>query len=714
MKRIHMITTILLIVALALSFGTSFASAQEQSIRTPLPSVSAEEESDGIIFGFYGGGITREPATETIVQVSIAHMCEVNDELVLKTVEICGENGIPVKTFDVNETLESVADSYNELKSLSDRFERTADAEIGKEAATLAQEMRSRSFSTAYFTLDLNDLKQDLTLGDRVPIIAKATLIHHAEALVIERSLSVEYQPGLTSSSPEGQPMSILPPLQDLEPGVQHVHTEYSWWDLAYWFRPAPSVEEQAQAAKNAGLSWVIITDHEEMMDAGDWNNAKQDCEDAEMITGIKVMLGEEVGSVDPFSSQGHYLAYDINSYVDADNNCQDMIDDVNSQGGFGYIAHPFNPPDDWADWSATGYTGLEIMNGPTAQASAINKWTEILEDPSARIFAIGNSDAHFPEEVANAYVYCDTGEAVTHSSVYSALENGHSVVTNGPLFAFTIGDAEIGDTTAIGTAAITLDIAWESYLFGALQKIEVYNNEGLVETITDGISGPSGLIHVPVIIPPQTHYFRLKGIFYYDYEAYTNPIWVDYTGPREDFEWGYSGVSLANWEQYGGDVAWSVRKSGSSKAVITTVHKNGTRGGRLYCDGTNTVTASYSQSPAPTYRAFYVRKDNYSYFLTTNAYFYRMVHVTINTNEMLQYYDGSVHNVCQLDDYTWYLIELRNINYSAGTFDIYVDGDPVKLGARTCVSWGFSSPVIYSSGTTSGGHGNVYLDDIY
>ena len=516
MKPIHLMTAILLI-ALALPFGTSF--------------VSAREESDGILFGFYGGGITREPATETMVQVSIAHTCEVNDELILGKVEICGENGITVKAFDVNETLESVADSYDQLKLLLGKLESAPDQEIGPQAAALVQELRSKSFSTKYFTLDLNDLKQPLALGDRVPIIAKATFLHHGEALVIKRNLSVEYQPSLTSSSPEGQTTSSLLNLQDWKPGVQHVHTNYSSWDISYWYANPPTVSDQAQAAQNEGLSWIIITDHHTMMDAEAWNDQKIECQAAEEATGIKVMLGLEVGSCNIFLSHGHYLAYDIDSYVSPPNNCQDMIDEVNSQGGFGFIAHPYGGVLDtlsWDDWNVTGYTGLEIMNGPTASANAINKWTQILTNPSARIFGIGNSDAHFTHEVANAYTWCNIGETITHSSVYSALENGRSVVTNGPLIAFTIGDKKIGDTVTTAAQNAFLDIAWMGINFGPIQKIEAYSNEGLIKTKT--VSGITGSTSVMVYVTPQTLYVRLKGIFS-NGEAYTNPIWVVYSG---------------------------------------------------------------------------------------------------------------------------------------------------------------------------------------
>jgi hypothetical protein len=184
-----------------------------------------------------------------------------------------------------------------------------------------------------------------------------------------------------------------------------------------------------------------------------------------------------------------------------------------------------------------------------------------------------------------------------------------------------------------------------------------------------------------------------------------------------EDFEWGSNDVSLAT---SGGDVTWSVQASGNSKAVITTTqHIHGTKGGKLYCDGTNAVIARYQQSPAPTDRGFYIRKDDYAYFSTSNAYNWRRVAVSIDTNEMLQYYDGSLHNVWQLEADTWYLIELKNMNYSAGTFDIYIynaNGSLLKskTGATMHFTWGPNPYVSYSCAATSGGHDSVYLDDIY
>ena len=163
------------------------------------------QESAGILFGFHGGGVTCEPATETMVQIAIAHTCEVNDELILKKVEIYGEGETPVKVFEVNKTLNSILGKQKRLDELFELLESGMEdeakyEEIDQEAAKLAQEIRDESFSTEYFTLDLRQLKQSLMVGDKIPIIARATLIHNGNLLTLERSVIAEYQASLPGS----------------------------------------------------------------------------------------------------------------------------------------------------------------------------------------------------------------------------------------------------------------------------------------------------------------------------------------------------------------------------------------------------------------------------------------------------------------------------------------------------------------------------------
>jgi len=165
-----------------------------------VPFVSCQREhwgSDGIFFGFYGGGTTREPATGTQVQIAVAHTCVFNDELILEKVEIYGESEIPAQSWAVNMTLNSMSGKLILLDALlilrlvvawiPGAYER-----IMQEGAELGKEMRAESFSTGYFTIDLRQIKQPLTYGE-IPIIAKATLIHNGKRLTLEREVIVEY-----------------------------------------------------------------------------------------------------------------------------------------------------------------------------------------------------------------------------------------------------------------------------------------------------------------------------------------------------------------------------------------------------------------------------------------------------------------------------------------------------------------------------------------
>jgi hypothetical protein len=183
-KRGWLSVRLILVAALAIGMIVSSVVAYRQ----------ASHGSDGIIFGFYGGGITREPATETLVQISVVHTCAFNDELILEKVEIYGESEIPAKSFAVNMTLNSVSGKLRVLDVLLvlQRLFPFAFYGAGPKAAELAAEIRAESFSAGYFTIDLRQIKQPLTTGD-IPIIAKATLIHNGERVTLEREVIVKY-----------------------------------------------------------------------------------------------------------------------------------------------------------------------------------------------------------------------------------------------------------------------------------------------------------------------------------------------------------------------------------------------------------------------------------------------------------------------------------------------------------------------------------------
>jgi len=282
-------------------------------------------------------------------------------------------------------------------------------------------------------------------------------------------------------------------------------------------------------------------------------------------------MLGEEVGSVvpdqyTPLGSRGHYLAYNINSYVFLSSYVllprtgQDMIDAVNNTVSaipgmkpFGIIAHP----DLDAPWMADqfqwedgiertyDYAGLELYNGGhCVNRRIIDAWDRMLVN-GHHLAATGNSDAHWDGRpghtdehpgTSRTYLYLPGFSAMSfpekHRAVYSALQNGNSVASNGPLLVFTVNGHRIGETAQILTGEnATLEIAWSlKPEMGKMREIRVIHNGMVIDYLYD-LTGSSVVKQYPV---SSSGYFRIEGTTDQkhacgtDYGAFANPIYVD------------------------------------------------------------------------------------------------------------------------------------------------------------------------------------------
>jgi hypothetical protein len=190
--------------------------------------------------------------------------------------------------------------------------------------------------------------------------------------------------------------------------GSIHLHTTAS--------DGAASHEEVARIASRAGLDLLIATDHNVLSPGIDARHGE-----------VLLIVGEEIHDTKRDPEANHYLALDIQAHIPGDGaSAQEVIDDVEAQGGFGFIAHPFEhspaftkePELSWVDWQASGYTGLEIWNymsefksylhdlprallyilfpqaaitGPFPETLA--KWDELLLH--RRTVAISGTDAH-------------------------------------------------------------------------------------------------------------------------------------------------------------------------------------------------------------------------------------------------------------------------------------------------------------------------------
>ncbi len=133
-------------------------------------------------------------------------------------------------------------------------------------------------------------------------------------------------------------------------PGNIHIHSTYS--------DGTGNIAEISAAAAAAGLSYIIITDHETL----DGYHEEAIC------NGVVVLVGTEINR-----SCNHYLALGIDSKITSnDLNPQEVIDRVRDSGGLGFIAHPFERGSrfiekgkafPWISWPVFGFNGIEIWN---------------------------------------------------------------------------------------------------------------------------------------------------------------------------------------------------------------------------------------------------------------------------------------------------------------------------------------------------------------
>ncbi len=231
-----------------------------------------------------------------------------------------------------------------------------------------------------------------------------------------------------------------------------------------------------AQAAIQAGIDIVIVTDHNVWVDGleGYYNQDK---------TRVLLLVGEEIHDQTREPQKNHMMIFgaerEMATYAKEP---QRLIDMANEIGGLTFLAHlhdpeakEFNEADlSWVDWEVRGYTGIELWNamsefkgllknklvaiyyafnpervahGPYPQA--LQKWDELTQT-GQRVVAVGGSDAHamnaslgpikrvlFPYEfhfrAINTHIFTEqalTGDLASDKAiVLAALRKGHAFV---------------------------------------------------------------------------------------------------------------------------------------------------------------------------------------------------------------------------------------------------------------------------------------------
>jgi hypothetical protein len=176
------------------------------------------------------------------------------------------------------------------------------------------------------------------------------------------------------------------------------------------------TVEELVAAAARAGLDFLIITDHNILVDQSlqGWHGD------------VLLLIDIEVHNPELKPERNHCLTLNVSEDVTPfGKDPQELIDAVRARGGLTFLAHPIDPPGKlipecfpWTEWDIEGFTGVELWNYmsefrpyATSKAKAVvmayfphwfttgpwpemlAKWDELLQkQPTA---AIGGPDAH-------------------------------------------------------------------------------------------------------------------------------------------------------------------------------------------------------------------------------------------------------------------------------------------------------------------------------
>jgi hypothetical protein len=247
--------------------------------------------------------------------------------------------------------------------------------------------------------------------------------------------------------------------------GNLHVHTSTSDGTALH--------AEVAHAAAEAGLDFVIVTDHNVWVDGVEG-----------YYEDVLLLVGEEIHDVHLQPQANHLLVFNAETELaPLAGDTQALIDEINRRGGCCYLAHPFelaSPIDaefaeiGWKAWEVDGYTGLELWNtmsefkalmrnrlwavfyahypgmgirGPFR--ATLRKWDELLAS-GERVSVIGAADAHGKtyslgpltrEVFPYAYLFrCVNTHVLTHAPlngdtdhdkvlIYDALRSGRTWV---------------------------------------------------------------------------------------------------------------------------------------------------------------------------------------------------------------------------------------------------------------------------------------------
>ena len=344
-----------------------------------------------------------------------------------------------------------------------------------------------------------------------------------------------------------------FPRIENWYAGDLHYHTNYSRNAVEFGAR----LEQTKKVAKEIGLDFIAVTDHSFALREQEWpelikfSNGNSD-------NSFALIPGEEVSTTGGVEKYRHFLAIGIENYIPGEEiesnggtkvlSPAKLVENVNSQGGVGYVAHPFYKDVFRMWWKEEDYDlpfqGLQIWNYDTWKndiselEKGLQKWEELLAN-NRKVFIGAGSDAHGDFQIlgrARTYVYT---KDFSQRGILEALGNGNSFITDGPVMAAWINGATFGQEALVGEFEKTkIKVQFASNLeLGRVSEIEIWNQGEVEEVLRPNKYFEPDFTWEDEFLAEDT-YYRFVARTENGYTAYTNPIWVKtFSKPRAKIE---------------------------------------------------------------------------------------------------------------------------------------------------------------------------------
>lgn len=447
----------------------------------------------------------------------------------------------------------------------------TAQAMITKAATMTSGKERTQAVETAWLLLSSTTAQTETAAADKllsqartfsvtVPLDKFPKKIEPSEVISVCLDITIQDLVGSVSTISQTTNLfylTSLPSQWGWYPGDGHIHSGWSDGDSYI-----PSI---VSTAVNRGLQWSIMTDHagdtahsplQDRLESSDWTSYGGDCTSAQTTYGITVCPGEELATQEG-TGGSHLLTYKNSAYAASyDPAPQTLIDRANNAGGFGIIAHPYNPSfkwDGWYDGSYTGFRGFEVISsGYTVNNTDIGNWdyylrshlSATMQDPNHR-FCVGLANSDFHSSLYSflgknvTYIYTGSGSppGSSRTSVYSALENGrvcassdgslvvHKITTGGtylPGYYMQKSAADYINVNVYATSAVSIPP-------GGYADIRITTSVG---TTSERIYGQTTINKDYSLYVAADTYVRVQVTFFngsVSSSAFTNPTFIDF-----------------------------------------------------------------------------------------------------------------------------------------------------------------------------------------